>query len=184
MQRSLDLPRTALDLGFRRQRFGEYHIRACIQVGVGAAYEIIDAAAGDAACITACNQKEVGVGIAPDVICCAYLTDHFTKRYDLLARDVAAALRRNLVFDVNGSDTRCHEFFHRTHHVDGVAKAGIGIGDHRYVDCCCDIARHHDHFSHRGKANIGTSEQRHGHAVTGDTATRESSLLDDACCEC
>ena len=118
------------------------------------------------------------------MICCAYLTDHFTKRYDLLARDVAAALRRNLVFDVNGSDTRCHEFFHRTHHVDGVAKAGIGIGDHRYVDCCCDIARHHDHFSHRGKANIGTSEQRHGHAVTGDTATRESSLLDDACCEC
>src|SRR6185503_21277390 len=114
---------------------------AGIEVGVGAADELVHAAAGDAARIAARDQHEVRVELAPHAVGRADLADHLLQRYHLLAGYVAAALGRDLVLDVDGGGAGAHEFLHGAHDIDGVAEAGIGIGDDRDLHGARDVAR-------------------------------------------
>ena len=59
----------------------------------------------------------------------------------LLARDVPALLGRHLVLDVEPRHARLLVFAHRAHHVEHVAVAGVGVGDHRQRDARASAPR-------------------------------------------
>src|SRR5439155_23149697 len=58
---------------------------------------------------------------------------HLRRRDDLLALHVTALLRGDLILDVDGGHAGALVLLHGADHVDRVAVAGIGVGDHRQV---------------------------------------------------
>ncbi len=70
---------------------------------------------------------------------------------------MAAALGKNLVFDVKSGDSRLFEFAHGSNHVHGIAIAGVGIGDDRKRGCANNLSDPLQNFREGEKAEIGQS---------------------------
>jgi hypothetical protein len=69
-------------------------------------------------------------------------------------------LREFLILDVDSRDAAALKFAHGAKHVELVAVAGVGIGDHRHFDCGGKTPGIGDHFRHRNEAEIGVSQTR------------------------
>ena len=67
---------------------------------------------------------------------------------------------------------------HGPDHVDRVAVAGVGVGDHRDVDRLGDPSGVVDHLRKRHQPDVGAAETRCGAAETGHVRSREPGLLD------
>jgi len=80
---------------------------------------------------------------------------------------MAAALGCDLVLDVDRRDAGPLIFAHCANEIDGVAVAGVGVGDHRNLNCGHDLRRALDGFRHGDEADV-----RDAHA-TGHRAAAE-----------
>src|SRR6516225_61984 len=79
-------------------------------------------------------------------------------RDDLFAFEMTTFLREFLILDVDSRDAAALKFAHGAKHVELVAVAGVGIGDHRHFDCGGKTPGIGDHFRHRNEAEIGVSQ--------------------------
>ena len=139
-------------LGLRR--LDEYHVGSGGQSRIGADYRLVKA--GDGARIGARDNREVSAATSGDRstdLCQIILT-----RDDLLTFEMTAFLWEFLVLDVDSRDAAALEFTHRTKHVELVPVAGIGIGDHRHLDCGDQTPGIGYHLRHRNEAEIGVSQ--------------------------
>ena len=107
------------------------------------------------------------------------LLDHLLGRDDLLALHVAAALGPDLVLEHHAGHARVLERAHRVVDVDGVAVAGVGIGEQ------CEIGAARE-YAHRGEvvlethqADVGHAEPRLAEAAAGDEGRVETHVLDE-----
>ncbi len=105
-------------------------------------------------------------------------TDHLAERDHLLTLVVPAFFRRHLVLDVEGGDPGLFVFPDRADHVERVAVAGVGIGDHRdshRLDRQPDKAHV---LRERQQAEIGIAV-RPRIAAAGQVDRLEAGLLDE-----
>src|SRR5581483_574502 len=107
----------------------------------------------DGARVRARNDDKIRV--APRVERGADFVFHLRLRNDFLAVEMAAALGRHLVLDVDRGDAGALEFAHRAHDAERVAVARIGVGDDRYLHGARHLARALDHLRHRHEPEIG-----------------------------
>ena len=128
--RAVDLAADAAHLVEAGRPLHEGHVGARLEIGVGAADGLVEAAAVRAARVGAGDQHEVGIDLVPRRGRRAVLADRLLERDDLPARHVAAALGNGLVLEVDARDARLDVFAHRADHVDGVAVAVVGVRDH------------------------------------------------------
>ena len=77
---------------------------------------------------------------------CLDLADHLGRGDQGLAVEVPAALRRDLILDLDGVGAGALEQPHRAHHVERVAEASISIGDDRKLDALADGGQRFHHF--------------------------------------
>ena len=75
-----------------------------------------------------------------------------------LARQMAAALGQTLIFDLHGRGAGRFQFADRALDIHRLAKAGVGIDNHRDTDAAGEIRSVRDQFGEREQADIG---QRH-----------------------
>src|SRR6202023_4238074 len=78
------------------------------------------------------------IAIAPRVERGFDLGEHLLDRDDLLARQIAAAIGKDLVADEQGRDSRSFESAHHLAHVVHATEAGIGVDIDRYLHCRTD----------------------------------------------
>ena len=96
----------------------------------------------------------------------------------LLALHVAAALRRDLVLDVQRGDPGRGVLAHRAHHVERVAVAVVGVGDQRHAHRLREPPRVAGHLVEREQADVGPAEQRGRRAEAGHVDGGEAGALD------
>ncbi len=89
----------------------------------------------------------------------ADLQHRLVARDHLPPRDMAAALGRDLVLEVQAGDAAADVFLDGADDVDGVPEAGVGIGDERDADGRGDELRVQRHLGQRGQPGIGQAEQ-------------------------
>ena len=106
------------------------------------------------------------------------LPDHLFLGDEALAEHVAAALRPDLVLDVDAGHAGALELAHRAPRVDRVAVAVVGVDDHRNAHRLGDVARVLDHLGHRHQPDVGIPAA-HRRARAGHHAQRVAHLLDD-----
>jgi hypothetical protein len=103
-------------------------------------------------------RQDQGVFGVPGVERGAQLAAHLGHRHHALAVKVAAALGKGLVFELNHGRTGALEGAHRALGVQGVAKAGIGIDDHRQLHPLGDAREAVSHLGGGGQADIGAAQ--------------------------
>ena len=109
----------------------------------------------------------------------ADLGDELGARDHLLAIEVAAALGRHLVLDVDRRHAARLVFAHGARHVELVAVAGVGIGDQRDADRARHDRRVVDHLAHGEQAEVGVATRGRS-AGAGHVDGLETGLLDQA----
>ena len=78
---------------------------------------------------------------------------------DLLAGDEPAALREDLVLDVDAADAGADELVHGAPHVHRVAVAGVGVAEQRDADRPRDVPRVHHDLGHAREAGVRHADQ-------------------------
>ena len=106
------------------------------------------------------------------------LLDHLAERHHVLALEVAALLGEDLILDLDAGGARALERPHGPPHVEGVAEAGVGIGQDRHRDgiadrrhVVCDLAQGHE-------ADVGHAERHVRDAGAGDIDRLVAEILD------
>ena len=100
------------------------------------------------------------VRIAPGVERSLDLRQHLLDRHDLLARQIAAAVREHLVADKQAGHTRRLEGADHLPHVVDAAEAGVGIDIDRDFDGIADAAIMARIVAHVGLAHVGLRQHR------------------------
>ena len=121
---------------------------------------VFQAPAHGAAGIGPRDDDEVLVELVAGVDGGAVLADSLVDRYYLLPGDEAAPLGRDLVLDVDSGDPGPDEGVDGAAYVDGVAVAGVGVGDQRDIDGLGHVPGIHHHFAAGEKAGVGEARQR------------------------
>ena len=130
--------------------------------------------------IGACNDDEIRIAARGNRR--LYLARGLEHVYDRArARQMAAALGRDLVFDVDGSHPRRFVFLHGVAHVDCIAVAGIGIADQRYVHARRRAMRVLRKQREIDEPDVGPAQQRCRDAVARHVDRFASRLFDKAC---
>jgi hypothetical protein len=120
------------------------HLCARFEIGVPAARGALDAL--DAQGVGACVDHEVGVAARP---CGGPDLGHALVQVDqLLAVKVAAALRHDLVLQVDSRRPRPLERLDREMDVHRVPEAGVGVAHDRDANAARDAPGHGDHVRH------------------------------------
>ena len=145
------------------RRFDKNRIDAELGERAGALDGVVEAI--DAARVGARDDDEIGIGARRQRG--FEFSFHLRQWDDFFAVEMAAALGRDLVLDMNGSDANAFELTHGAHQIDGIAVAGVGIGDHRNFHHRDDLRCPFDGFRHAHQANV-----RDAHAP-GDRAAAE-----------
>ena len=164
-----------LDFGDRLRRFEEGHVGAGGECSVHAGDRLLEA--DDGAGIRARDQQEIR--ICPGRGGGANLRQIFVERDHRLVVEVAAFLREALVLDVEPGDAALLVLAHGPRHVELVAVAGIGVGDHRDFHRGGEAAGVVRHLAHGEEAVIGVAERRGG-AGAGHVHGGKAGLLDGA----
>src|SRR5262245_36035033 len=108
------------------------------------------------------------------------LLHHLGGRDHVFAREMAAALGKDLVLDLQGIGARALEQGNGAHHVHGIAEAGVGIDHERARECLADCRHVRCELAHRYQADVGDAEKRVGDAGAGDIGGRKALIGDDA----
>src|SRR5262249_42136208 len=124
-QWTVQSPRQGLDLGLGGRRLDEEHVRARSGGGHRPLDRVFEPRDGDR--VRPGNDQEIRIG--PGVDGGPYAAGEFAPRHHLLAREVAAALRRDLVFEVERRDPRSLVLLDSASYLERAAVAGVGIGD-------------------------------------------------------
>ena len=106
------------------------------------------------------------------------LLDHVAERHDVLALEVPALLREDLVFDLDAGGTRAFEHAHGARHVHRIAKTGVGIGEHRDRNGIADRRDVFREFAESHEADVGNAKRHVGDASAGDVNPLEAKILD------
>ena len=158
------------------RRLDEGGVRAGLREGMGPVDGGIDPV--DGAGIGAGDDLQIL--IAPCIDGGLDLGDHLRQRDHLLAGEMAAFLRKDLVFDLDAGGTRPLQHAHRAGHVDRVAEAGIGVDQQRQVDRVGDRGCRVRDLGQRRQPDIGRAQMHIGDAGARDIAGLEALLLDHA----
>ena len=94
-----------------------------------------------------------------------------------LAVQVAAALGKILVFQLDHGGARALEGAHRALHVQRVAVAGVAVDDHRQRHAVGDARQHVGGFAGGGQAHVRAAELGVGHGTAGQVQRLEAGLL-------
>ena len=86
------------------------------------------------------------------------LLDHLVVLYDFLSLEVAAALRKRLVFQLDTAGPRILELLYGTHDIDRISESGIRIDEERHVDNIPHGANVIDKFLERDQSQVGYPE--------------------------
>ena len=108
------------------------------------------------------------------------LADHLFHGNDLTAGHVAALLGHDLVLELNDGDAGLLILADGALHVDGVAEAGVGVGDDEGVaGSFHGVGSAHDHFAHGHQADVGLAEVGGALAVAGHVHGVEAEVSND-----
>ena len=164
-----------LELLLGEERIGKRHVRARLAVAVGPLDRGVEPRR--TARVGARDDDEPLV--PPRIGGGSELPLHLLAGNQLLALNVAAALRVHLVFEVDSRDPRRLELLHRANDVDRVAISGVRVGDDGNRHRLGEVVRHHRHLPHGEEADVGLPEQGVGDPGAGHVDGRESRLLDE-----
>ena len=96
------------------------------------------------------------------------LLHHLAERDDILAFEVAAFLRENLIFDLDPRRARAFQDAHRPRHVHRIAEARIGVGKDRYRNRVTDHRHVIRDLAQCDEADVGNAKRHVGNAGAGD----------------
>ena len=68
---------------------------------------------------------------------------------------MAAALRHDLVFEMNAGHSGGFEDLHGTHHLQGLAEAGVGVTQSRHPHGVGDVGSGARHFLYAQQSDVG-----------------------------
>ena len=106
------------------------------------------------------------------------LADHLSPADDFLSFVMAAFFRADLVLDMKAGDPGLLVFAHGADHVDGIAVAGVGIGDDRDPDRLDGAADEQHVLGQAQQAQIGVAAGA-GIAAAGQIDRGETGGLDE-----
>ncbi len=157
----------------RLRRLDEQHVRSGGEIGIGAIERRIEALDRDR--IGSRDQQHLVV--RPCVERGPDLSAHLSAGNEFLAGEMAAALRRRLVLELQGGRAGLCEELHRPLHVQGIAKTGIHVDDQRDGDTLADRGDGIGKFAEGDGADIGPSQPRIGDGRAGDIGGLETRPL-------
>ena len=160
--------------GVEAHRLG--HVGARLHEQLAARDRLLDAF--DAGGVGARRDIEVRVGAGVERG--FELGQHLLDRHDLLARQVAAAVRKHLVADEQAGNPGRLEGTHHLPHVVDAAKAGVGIDIDRNFDRRTDARVVIGVVAHVGLAHVGLRQHRADRGITAGDDRLETFVLDDA----
>ena len=108
------------------------------------------------------------------------LGQHLLDRDDLLARQVAAAVRKHLVADEQAGDARRLERAHHLPHIVDAAEAGVGVDIDRDFDRGADARVVVGIVAHVGLAHVGLRQHAADRGIAAGHDRLEAFGLDDA----
>src|SRR5262249_6580142 len=108
------------------------------------------------------------------------LQDHLVGGDDLLALEVPAALRRDLVLDQDAGRPGALELAHRADDVVQVAVPRVAVGDDGDGDALGHAAHGGGNFGQGDQADVGQAEQAGGRAEAADEDGLQPGGLDEA----
>ncbi|MNS67725.1 hypothetical protein D3C72_1009860 [compost metagenome] len=151
------------DLRQRFRRFHEKHVGARLQVTLGARDSRIKPFDGDS--VRARNDQRVGVAqcLPRDVD----LAAHFLDVDQALVVQVAAALGKRLVFDMESSHARALHDAYRALNIGGPTKARVRVRDDRQPACIHDLFHAVHHFGKAEQANVRIARRARNGAAAG-----------------
>ena len=156
------------------RRLDERHVGAGGEGGVGAGDGFLEA--DHRARIGARDDQEVRIVAAGGGG--ADLREPVLARHDFLVIQMAAALWRDLILDVDARDTGALVVPHRAHDIEFVAVAGVGVGDDRNLHRARHAGGVGDHLGLGEQAEIRIAV-RDGRAGAGHVDRGKSSLRDE-----
>jgi hypothetical protein len=160
----------------RLRRFHKEYVRPRFAVGARAAERGVHSL--DGAGIGACDDQKfgraAGLGRGADFF------DHLRSGHYAFAFHVAAALRRHLVFNVDCGDARALVIGHGADHVQGIAVAGIRVGNHGQFHSLHDARGIVHHFGLGQQARVRPPQKRRRRAEAGHIHGGESGFFYEA----
>ena len=168
--------RDTLHVRLRARSLDEEHVRAGLGRRLAAAQRLVEVDRGDR--VGARDDHHRGIGSRLDRG--ADLTHELAPRNDLVPREMAAALGRDLVLDVESRHSGRLVRLHGPPHVQRVSVSGVGIGDERHVEDGCEVSRVIRHLAEPREPEVGQAEPRGGGAVAGHVDRRKSRVLNEA----
>ena len=176
---ALERGRNALELGASLGRFRKQNICARLAVTQGARDRAIEAFDGD----------RIGAGNNQSFARVARverrldLADHFGGRDQHFVVEMAAALRKILVLDLDRVGAGALEQADGALDIEGIAVAGVGIDDQMCAHAVADQRDGFHHLAHAHQADVGPAEPGIGDAGARDVKRVEPGLLCDQRCE-
>jgi hypothetical protein len=119
------------------------------------------------------------VAVAPGIDGGLDLGNRLLGADDLLAREMTAALRMHLVFQLYAVGPGPLQRAHRVIDVERIAKAGVGIDDQRQLHRIADARRVLGDFMQAHEALVGHGKPHIGHAGAGDVDGLEAQVFDE-----
>ena len=107
------------------------------------------------------------------------LPHHLRRRNQRLVVEMAAALGKVLVLELDGIGAGALEQAHGALDIERVAVAGIGIDHEMRRHAVADQADGLDHLAHADQPDVGAAEPRIGDGRAGDVERLEAGLFGD-----
>ncbi len=104
---------------------------------------------------------------------------HLGGRDQRLAVEMAAALGKVLVLELDRGGAGALELAHGAHDVERIAVAGVGIDHEMRIDAVADQRQRLRHLGHGDEADVGPAEPGVGDRGAGDIERREARLRGD-----
>ncbi len=174
--RPADFAYDALDIVDRIDAHGLCHVGAGLHEKLTAPDRGIEAF--DARGVGAAGNKEIG--IAPRIERGLDLGQHLLDRDHLLARQIAAAIGKDLIADENAGDAGGLEGAHHLPHIVDAAEAGIGVDIDRHLHRSADARVMVGVVAHIGLAHIGLRQHRADGGIAAGANRLETLRLHDA----
>ena len=161
-------------LVLRARRVDEDHVRAGGGVAVRARDRILEARDGD----RVGARDDQRVGIRARVERGAQLLLVQLGRDHVLALHVPAALREDLILELDAGDAGALELVHGADHLRDLAVARVGVGDHGDRDRRAEPPRVVDHLGRARDAEVGQPEGRSRGGVPAAVDRLEAGALE------
>ena len=165
----------AAELGALARRLDEQHVGARFAIKRGARDGALEAFDGDR--IGAGDDQRLARAARIDRR--LDLADHLRRRDQRLVVEMAAALGKILILDLDGIGAGALEQAHRALDIERIAVAGVGIDNEMGRDAVADQRDCIDHLGHADQADVGPAEPRIGDGRAGDIERLETGLFGD-----